>query len=154
MLPLLGTIRSSESIPEEKSHKAPSLKKTEDAAIDGLNETRGTIKQPTTNQYLLVLCYLFLASRVPYDNEAIYPIIARDDKEWEENFCPQYPRLHSWWIPIRGDLTQPGGILAVSIGDMIQQVRYLLYLIGQLSPPQPAFTHSGKAQAIQLGPLG
>jgi hypothetical protein len=80
-----------------------------------------------------VLSYLFLASRVPYDDKAISHIIARDDKKWVESFRPQYPRPLSWWITIRRDLTQWNGILAVSIEDMILQMRYLLYLIGCLS---------------------
>jgi hypothetical protein len=75
-------------------------------------------------------------SIVPHDNEAILRIVARDDKEWEQNFYPQYPRLLSWWIAIRRDLTQQGYIIAVSIEDMEHQMKYLLYLIGQLSSRQ------------------
>lgn len=154
MLPLLGTIRFSGCIAEEKSRKAPSSTKTEHAAIDGLSETRGTIKQPTTNQYLLVLIYLFLVSRFPYDNEAVSRIVARDDKEWEENFRPQYPGLLSWWIPIRGDLTQQGAILAVSIEDMILQLRYLLYLIGRLSSSQSGFYSQWESPSHPTRPFG
>lgn len=143
---LSGTRHAPEAIPEVKNHEVLCSTDTEHAAIQ--------IKQPTINQYLLVLSYLFLTSRAPYDNEAISRIIARNDKNWEENFRPQYPRLLSWWIAIRGDLTQQGFIPALSIEDMIQQIRYLLYLIGRLSSRQPGLYSEWESLSPPCRPFG
>lgn len=132
--PLSGTGHDFSTI---QSREVPSSTDTEQAAISGEN-----FEQPTRNQYLLVLIYLFVASRDPYDKETISRIIVRDDEEWEKSFSPQYQPYLSWWLTIRCGLTQHRGILAVSIEDMIQQIKYLLYLIGRLSTPQSNLFHS------------
>jgi hypothetical protein len=159
--PLSGTSYASETIPQGGNDEEPSSTEIEHTAIpidrlleQGAHEARAIVELPTTNQYLLVLTYLFLASRVPYDGEAISRIIARGDKEWEENFCPQYPRLLSWWLTVRGDLTRQGDIPAVSIEDMIQQMRYLLYLIGRLSSQQSGFYSEWESSSHPYRPFG
>jgi hypothetical protein len=143
--PLSGTKYDLETTPEVTNHKVPSSTDTH-AVIQ--------IKPYTTNQYLLVLSYLFLTSRGPYDNDAISRIIARDDKGWEGNFRPQHPRLLSWWITIREDLTQRGDIPAVSVEDMIQQMRYLLYLIGRLSSQQSGLYSEWESSSHPCRPFG
>jgi hypothetical protein len=59
-----------------QSREVPSSTDTEQAAI-----SRENFEQPTRNQYLLVLIYLFVVSSDPYDEETISRIIVRDDEE-------------------------------------------------------------------------
>jgi hypothetical protein len=112
------------------------------------------LRLQTTNQFLLVLNYLFLSSMFPWDESFTWDIIFRDDENWEASFIPQSTGTSSWWLSLRTALTQPEGVGAISLQDLELQMRYLLYVIGQLSSHLSSLYSCWQRQHPPYRPIG
>ncbi|CAG8125366.1 unnamed protein product [Penicillium salamii] len=93
----------------------------------------------TTHQLLLVLSYLFISSMLPMDLGALWKVICRRDRDWEESFVLQHGRLQGWLISARNVLTKSDGLHTVTLADIELQTRYILFVIGQYTSPNSSF---------------
>ncbi|CAG7935627.1 unnamed protein product [Penicillium salamii] len=89
----------------------------------------------TTHQLLLVLSYLFISSMLPMDLGALWKVICRRDRDWEESFVLQHGQLQRWLISARNVLTKSDGLHTATLADIELQTRYILFIIGQYTSP-------------------
>ncbi|KAJ5340250.1 hypothetical protein N7541_009374 [Penicillium brevicompactum] len=93
----------------------------------------------TTHQLLLVLSYLFISSMLPMDLGALWKVICRRDRDWEESFVLQHGQLQRWLISARNVLTKSDGLHTATLADIELQTRYILFIIGQYTSPHSSF---------------
>lgn len=76
---------------------------------------------------------------LPGDQGALKSIIYRNAKDWEQSFVLQYNGLQRWLIEIRDALTSSEDFHTVSCEDLEEQIRYILFLLGQYASPESSF---------------
>lgn len=93
----------------------------------------------TVHQLLLVLSYLFISAILPTDEGALWKVICRRARDWEESFVLLHGHVQGWLIGIREALTESDGLHTVTLEDIVLQTRYILFIIGQNASPYSSF---------------
>lgn len=73
------------------------------------------------------------------DLGALWKVICRRDRDWEESFVLQHGQLQRWLISARDVLTKSDGLHTVTLADIELQTRYILFVIGQYTSPNSSF---------------
>ncbi|CAG8213573.1 unnamed protein product [Penicillium nalgiovense] len=97
----------------------------------------------TTHQLLLVLSYLFISSMLPADVGALWKVICRPHRDWEESFVLQHGQLQQWLISVRNVLTNSDGLHTVTLEDIERQTRYILFILGENTSPHSSLIFEG-----------
>ena len=67
----------------------------------------------------------------PTDIGALWKVICRRGRDWEESFVLLNGHLLGWLISAREALTESDGLHTVTLEDIELQTRYILFIIGQ-----------------------
>lgn len=73
------------------------------------------------------------------DLGALWKVICRRDRDWEESFVLQHGQLQRWLISARNVLTKSDGLHTATLADIELQTRYILFIIGQYTSPHSSF---------------
>ena len=76
---------------------------------------------------------------LPTDVGALWKVICRRDRDWEESFVLLHGHLQGWLISAREVLTESDGLHTVTLEDIELQTRYILFIIGQNASPYSSF---------------
>jgi hypothetical protein len=76
---------------------------------------------------------------LPMDLGALWKVICRRGRDWEESFVLQHGQLQRWLISARNVLTKSDGLHTVTLADIELQTRYILFIIGQYTSPHSSF---------------
>ncbi|KAF4759636.1 hypothetical protein HAV15_005883 [Penicillium sp. str.  len=76
---------------------------------------------------------------LPMDLGALWKVICRRGRDWEESFVLQHGQLQRWLISARKVLTKSDGLHTVTLADIELQTRYILFVIGQYTSPNSSF---------------
>jgi hypothetical protein len=72
---------------------------------------------------------------LPADVAALWKVICRRHRDWEESFVLQHEQLQQWLISVRNVLTNSDGLHTVSLEDIEHQTRYILFILGENTSP-------------------